>query len=50
MHTMLGIKFEDERTELETEETNALHVFEMLLLDLKAQIDQAQIEKVEAEA
>jgi len=53
MLTKLGTKFEDERTELEKEETNARHAFEMLSQDLKAQIDQAtqaRTEKAEAKA
>jgi len=53
MLTKLGGKFEDERTELEKEETNARHAFEMLSQDLKAQIDQAtqaRTEKAEAKA
>jgi len=53
MLTKLGGKFEDERTELEKEETNARHSFEMLSQDLKAQIDQAtqaRTEKAEAKA
>ena len=53
MLTKLGIKFEDERTELEKEETNARHAFEMLSQDLKAKIDQAtqaRTEKAEAKA
>lgn len=51
MLSKLGTKFEDERTELEKEETNARHAFEMLSQDLKAQIDQAtqaRTEKAEA--
>merc|ERR1719386_288446 len=53
MLTKLGAKFEDERTELEKEEMNARHAFEMLSQDLKAQIDQAtqaRTEKAEAKA
>jgi len=53
MLTKLGTKFEDERTELEKEETNARHAFEMLSQDLKAQIDQAtqaRTEKAEPKA
>merc|ERR1719199_719662 len=53
MLTKLGGKFEDERTELEKEETNARHAFEMLSQDLKAQIGQAtsaRTEKSEAKA
>jgi len=53
MLTKLGTKFEDERTELEKEETNARHAFEMLSQDLKSQIDQAtqaRTEKAEAKA
>merc|ERR1719313_437935 len=38
MLTKLAGKFEDERTDLEKEETNARHAFEMLSQDLKAQI------------
>merc|ERR1719271_361211 len=34
-------KFEDERDTLEKEETNSRHAFEMLMQDLKAQIEQA---------
>ena len=41
MFTKLGGKFEVMRTELEKEETNARHAFEMLSQDLKAQIDQS---------
>merc|ERR1712124_143903 len=43
----------DERTTLEKEEMNAKHAFEMLMQDLKAQIDQATAdrdEKAEAKA
>merc|ERR1711871_1931652 len=46
-------KFIDERTTLEKEEMNARHAFEMLMQDLKAQIDQATAdrdEKAEAKA
>merc|ERR1719345_482227 len=53
MLTKLGGKFEDERTDLEKEETNARQAFEMLSQDLKAQIDQAtqaRTEKAEAKA
>merc|ERR1719345_652359 len=53
MLTKLAGKFEDERTDLEKEETNARHAFEMLSQDLKAQIDQAtnaRTEKSEAKA
>merc|ERR1711871_890090 len=49
----LAGKFEDERTDLEKEETNARHAFEMLSQDLKAQIGQAtsaRTEKSEAKA
>ena len=37
MLTKLAGKFEDERTDLEKEETNARHAFEMLSQDLNAQ-------------
>jgi len=53
MLTKLAGKFEDERTDLEKEETNARHAFEMLSQDLKAQIGQAtsaRTEKSEAKA
>merc|ERR1712159_357336 len=53
MLTKLAGKFEDERTDLEREETNARHAFEMLSQDLKAQIGQAtsaRTEKSEAKA
>merc|ERR1712159_141697 len=53
MLTKLAAKFEDERTDLEKEETNARHAFEMLSQDLKAQIGQAttaRTEKSEAKA
>merc|ERR1719207_155806 len=53
MISKLQSKFEDERTELEKEETNARQAFEMLTQDLKAQIDQAtqaRTEKAEAKA
>jgi len=53
MLTKLAGKFEDERTDLEKEETNARQAFEMLSQDLKAQIDQAtnaRTEKSEAKA
>jgi len=53
MLTKLAGKFEDERTDLEKEETNARHAFEMLSQDLKAQIDDAtnaRTEKSEAKA
>jgi len=46
-------KFIDERTTLEKEEMNARHAFEMLMQDLKAQIDQAtqdRDEKAETKA
>merc|ERR1719265_192268 len=46
-------KFEDERNTLEKEETNARHAFEMLMQDLKAQIEgatQAREEKAETKA
>merc|ERR1719310_2654844 len=49
---LLG-KFEDERTALEEEETNAKHSFEMLAQDLKAQLDAAETarsEKMQAKA
>ena len=38
MLTKLAGKFEDERTDLEKEETNARHAFEMLSQDLKVQV------------
>merc|ERR1719380_112873 len=53
MLTKLAGKFEDERTDLEKEETNARHAFEMLSQDLKAQISSAtssRTEKSEAKA
>merc|ERR1712164_4409 len=53
MLTKLAGKFEDERTDLEKEETNARHAFEMLSQDLKTQIGQAtsaRTEKSEAKA
>merc|ERR1719449_124291 len=53
MLTKLAGKFEDERTDLEKEETNARHAFEMLTQDLKAQISSAtssRTEKSEAKA
>merc|ERR1719298_294876 len=53
MLTKLAGKFEDERTDLEKEETNARHAFEMLSQDLKAQISSAtssRTEKAEAKA
>jgi len=53
MLTKLAGKFEDERTDLEKEETNARQAFEMLSQDLKAQIGQAtsaRTEKSEAKA
>jgi len=53
MLTKLAGKFEDERTDLEKEETNARQAFEMLSQDLKAQISQAtsaRTEKSEAKA
>ena len=34
-------KFEDERTDLEKEESNARHAYEMLIQDLTAQIETA---------
>jgi len=46
-------KFEDERNTLEKEETNSRHAFEMLMQDLKAQIEnatQAREEKAEIKA
>merc|ERR1719159_1047649 len=49
---LLG-KFEDERTALEEEETNAKHSFEMLAADLKNQLDAAntaRTEKMEAKS
>ena len=53
MLTKLGCRFEDERTELEKEETNARHAFEMLPQDLKAKIGQAtqaRTDRAEAKA
>merc|ERR1712159_635801 len=47
MLTKLAGKFEDERTDLEKEETNARHAFELLAQDLKAQIDQATSSRTE---
>merc|ERR1719364_523414 len=43
-------KFIDERTTLEKEEMNARHAFEMLLQDLKAQIEQATQDRDEKAA
>merc|ERR1719169_414490 len=43
-------KFIDERTTLEKEEMNARHAFEMLMQDLKAQIEQATQDKDEKAA
>jgi hypothetical protein len=40
-------KFLDERTQLETEETNARHSFEIMAQDLRAQTSQASSERVE---
>merc|ERR1719316_2565931 len=40
-------KFIDERTTLEKEEMNARHAFDMLMQDLKAQIDQATADRDE---
>merc|ERR1712118_267843 len=53
MLTKLASKFEDERTDLEKEETNARQAFEMLTQDLKAQLEMAtaaRTEKSEAKA
>jgi len=53
MLTKLASKFEDERTDLEKEETNARQAFEMLSQDLKANLEQAtaaRTEKSEAKA
>jgi len=53
MLTKLASKFEDERTELEKEETNARQAFEMLTQDLKANLNgatAARTEKSEAKA
>ena len=53
MITQLGGKLEDERTELDKEETNARHAFEMLPQDLKAKIGQAtqaRTDRAEAKA
>jgi len=46
-------KFEDERSQLEKDETNAKHAFDLLIQDLTAQIEQntqARTEKSEAKA
>ena len=40
-------KFEDERTDLEKEESNARHAYEMLIQDLKAQITAATADREE---
>merc|ERR1719272_1031457 len=53
MLTKLAGKFEDERTDLEKEETNGRQAFEMLSQELKAQIGRAtsaRTEKSEAKA
>merc|ERR1719248_547893 len=53
MLTKLAGKFENERTDLEKEETNARHAFEMLQQDLKAALEMAtaaRTEKSEAKA
>merc|ERR1719272_468083 len=53
MLAKLARKFEDERTDLEKEETNARQAFEMLTQDLKANLGQAtaaRTEKSEAKA
>merc|ERR1719443_867014 len=49
----LAVKFEDERTALEKEETEAKHAYDMLTMDLKSQIQNAEdahTEKSEAKA
>jgi DNA repair exonuclease SbcCD ATPase subunit len=53
MLSKLASKFEDERTDLEKEETSARQAFEMLSQDLKAQLEMAtagRTEKSEAKA
>merc|ERR1719482_413322 len=40
-------KFEDERTDLEKEESNARHAYEMLIQDLTAQIETATEDREE---
>merc|ERR1719207_246445 len=53
MLTKLESKFEDERTDLEKEETSARQAFEMLTQDLKAQLStatSARTEKAESKA
>merc|ERR1719272_1028954 len=53
MLTKLASKFEDERTDLEKEETNARNAFDMLTQDLKANLGaaaSARTEKSEAKA
>jgi len=47
MLTKLAGKFEDERTDLEKEETNAKNAFEMLAQDLQSQIDQGKSARTE---
>jgi len=47
MLAKLQSKFEDERTELEKEETNARQAFEMLSQDLKAQLEMATAARTE---
>merc|ERR1719375_852671 len=49
----LAVKFENERTTLEKEETEAKHAYDMLTMDLKSQIENAEdarTEKSEAKA
>merc|ERR1719262_2049305 len=43
-------KFQDERNTLEKEETNSRHAFEMLMQDLKAQIESATQQREEKSA
>merc|ERR1719165_11088 len=43
-------KFIDEKTTLEKEEMNSVHAFEMLVQDLKAQIDEATQDRDEKAA
>merc|ERR1719399_1224325 len=53
MLAKLQAKFEDERTALEKDEKNAMQSFEMVSMDLKSQVDnadRAKGEKTEAKA
>merc|ERR1719482_1545355 len=47
MLAKLASKFEDERSDLEKEETNARQAFEMLSQDLKAQLEMATAARTE---